>query len=75
MKPRRPEASTEALSPEMATLLLDGPWAVGKTLHDLPPHDELRRLWARHGATLPRRRRRAWFLDRDVLVRTLRGEP
>ena len=65
------------LSAELRTILLEGPWAVGKGQRDLPPHDELRALWAAHGAaltaTLPRGRR-AWFVVREAFVRMVRGE-
>jgi hypothetical protein len=75
---RRPSGSSNPLSPELEAMLRDGPWAVGNTLNDLPPHDELRRLWAVHGpaieASMPRARR-AWFLERDHFVRMVRGEP
>ena len=72
---RRPAPKTEALSPTMAKVLLDGPPAHGLTYHDLPPHDELRRLWGIHGPALLRRKRRPWFLERDMFVRAVRGEP
>ena len=65
------------LSPEWRTILLEGPWAVGKTQQDLPPHDELRAIWAVHGAALTAslpRGRRAWFVEREAFVRTVRGE-
>jgi hypothetical protein len=65
------------LSEELRTILLDGPWAIGKTLRDLPPHDELRAVWAVHGPALLAsrpRRRRPWFLGRDWFVKLIRGE-
>ena len=70
-------APDSPLSDEMRTILLDGPWAVGKKLIDLPPHNHLRDLWAVHGpALLASRpgRRRPWFLDRDWFVKLIRGE-
>jgi hypothetical protein len=60
--------STARLSPEMKTLLLEGPWAIGLTLRTMPPHDELRRLWAIHGADLLRENPDAWFVGRDWFV-------
>jgi hypothetical protein len=66
------------LSPELRTILLEGPWAVGQLPKDLPPHDELRALWAQHGpalkATLPRGKK-PWFPERDWFIRQIRGEP
>lgn len=70
-------APAEALTPELRTLLIEGPWAIGKFLNDIPPHrhDELRALWAIHGAeilkTLPKGKK-AWFPDRDEFVTFLR---
>jgi len=78
MKRRGSEPRTDALSPELATLLVDGPSALDSARHQMPDHDELRRLWAVHGAALKQahpRRRYLWFEDRDLLVRKVRGEP
>ena len=69
-------APASTLSNQMRRILLDGPFAIGLTLHALPPHDELRALWRAHGAALKAgRRRRCWFEDRDEMIRLLRGEP
>jgi hypothetical protein len=43
----------------------------------MPPHDELRRLWAMHGRELSAskpRGKKAWFPERDQFVREIRGE-
>jgi len=70
-------AAPAVLSPDLRTLLVDGPWALGQRLSDLPPHDVLRRLWALHGpaivASLPRGRH-PWFEAREAFVRAIRGE-
>jgi len=69
-------APSSVLSDQMRRILLDGPHAIGLTLHDLPPHDELRAIWRAHGAALKAGRRRpCWFEDRDLFIKTLRGEP
>lgn len=74
-----PPGPFSTLSRELKTILLDGPFVLGKTLRDLPPHDDLRALWRQHEAALlaaaRKRRKPAWFLDRDLLVRKVRGEP
>jgi len=71
-------APAEPLSDELRTVLLYGPWKVGKTLRQIPPHDELRVLWEAHRpsllAALPRGKT-PWFLERDWFVRQIRGEP
>jgi hypothetical protein len=72
----RLKGTTPPLDPQLRQLLVDGPWSVGKTLRDLPPHDELRAAWQRHGAailaTLPPRVV-PWFVERDRFVAELRG--
>jgi hypothetical protein len=81
-------APAEPLSEELHLILLWGPWKVGKTLRQIPPHDTLRLLWAVHGAALfgepaPQQRPRAamprgqepWFIGRDWFVTLARGEP
>ena len=70
-------ASAIPLSTELGTILLYGPWKIGKNLRTMPPHDELRALWTGHGAALQAslpRGQRAWFLAREVLVNAVRGE-
>ena len=65
------------LSAEWRTILLEGPWAVGKAQRDLPRHDELRAIWTMHGAALAASlppHRVAWFVKRDAFVRLIRGE-
>lgn len=70
-------APTSPLDPQLARLLVDGPWSVGKQLRDLPPHDALRRLWAQHGDAILRSlppRGVPWFVERDRFVRDIRRE-
>ena len=77
MKVKTGAAPIGPLSAELRTILLEGPWAVGKEQRDLPRHDELRAIWAVHGAALAAslpRGRRAWFVERDAFVRMVRGE-
>jgi hypothetical protein len=68
--------SVAPLAPELRTILCYGPWKVGKTLRDLPPHDQLRARWHDHGAVLTAslHGRRPWFVERDWFVRLLQGE-
>ena len=76
MRLKTPSPSS-ALSPELKRLLLEGPWAVGKTLLESPDHDTLRELWRVHGAALLASKgcpRTPWFLDRDAFVKAVRGE-
>lgn len=65
------------LSAELRTILLQGPWAVGKTYLTMPRYDELKALWAVHGealtASLPRRQK-PWFVGYDWFVKEIRGE-
>jgi hypothetical protein len=73
---RRPDEPAEPLSPDMATLLLHGPQAIGKTEHDFP-HDTLRALWAVHGPALLASKgcpKKPWFLERDWFVTYVRRE-
>ena len=70
-------SSTSALSADMRRLLIDGPWAIGLRLRQLPPHDDLRAIWAVHGAEIVRSLQnepRAWFMQRDLFVSELRRE-
>ena len=74
---RRTDEPALPLSPEMRSVLLHGPWSVNKTLRDLPPHDELRALWAVHGPSLLAANdcpKKPWFLERDWFVSYVRRE-
>jgi hypothetical protein len=70
-------APATPLSPELQTLLCEGPWSVGLDLRSMPPHNELAALWAVHGdvltASMPRGQK-PWFVRRLWFVRVLRGD-
>jgi hypothetical protein len=75
--PIRRMPSLAPVSAELQRILLEGPWAIGKTLHDVN-HDELRAAWHMYGAALEAalpKGQRAWFRDRDMFVRLMCGEP
>jgi hypothetical protein len=64
------------LSPELRTLLLEGPWACGLTLETMPSHEELTALWRVHGPAILAtwtRGQHIWWLERDWVVRSTRG--
>ena len=76
----RPRGSpTPTLTPELLTLMVAGPWAIGQTLLTMPTHGRLRTLWQTHETVIRaeaarRGREQPWFLDRDWFVRLLDGE-
>lgn len=75
LTPRRKD-STPPLSPELRTLLLYGPDAVGKALADVD-HDTLRALWQVHGPALLASKgcpKKPWFVERDWFVTFVRRE-
>jgi hypothetical protein len=71
-------APADVLSVELRTLLMHGPYAINKRPSTIPAHDELRKCWTMYGpsilASMPRGHR-PWFVDKDYLVRVVRGEP
>ena len=74
--PRPRHQDVPPLSAELRAVLLDGPYVLGKTLWDIPSHDELRLLWTIYGdelvASRPRREP-PWFVLRDAFVNEVRG--
>ena len=73
--PLRRFGSAIPLSKELQRVLLFGPESIDKTLHEIPDHDSLVRLWLQHEpalrAQLPRGRR-AWMEERIYFVEQIR---
>ena len=76
-RPLRPPVT--AIDPDLLTLMIASPWAVGKDLLTAPNHDTLRALWTSHETKIRLEAARRgvesiWYLERDWFVRLVRGE-